>query len=123
MNTETERKPEAFGRKRVNSFVFALKGLWHAFRTETHMKLHGLAAVVVIAYGLWDNLSTLEWFMVGLAIALVFITELINTALEKLVDLVHPEQAPAAGQVKDIASGAVLVAACFALIVACWVFL
>ena len=114
---------QSFVLRRILNFYYAFRGIVLAIRSEFHMKIHCLATVLVVGYGLYTGLSWTEWALVGLAIALVLITELINTAVERLVDLVHPERAPEAGQVKDIAAGAVLVAACFALLVACIVFL
>lgn len=86
--------------------------------------MHAGIAVVVIAAGLLLRLPLLAWALLVFAIALVLVAELLNTALETLVDLVSPGDHPLAKQAKDVAAAAVLVAAAGAvaigLLVAGW---
>ena len=96
---------------------FAFKG-WISFFSERNAFIHLCAAVLAIAAGLYLGLAPAEWLWIGLAIALVWITEMLNSALELLADLVKPEHDPTIGRLKDISAGAVLVAVCFALVVA-----
>lgn len=76
-----------------------------------------LAAVLAILVGIWLKFDLYEWIAIIFCIGLVWAAEIFNTAIEKLVDLVSPEQNPKAGLVKDIASGAVLVTAMMALVI------
>lgn len=102
---------------------YALKGIFIFFRDGRNAKIHLLAACVVIITGLMFNITKHEWLWISLAIAVVLITEMINTSIELLCDLVMPHQNDKAGKLKDIAAGAVLVAALFAIVVAGVIFL
>ena len=96
---------------------FALKGIWLFFRDGRNAKIHLVAAILVIASGIYLDLNLSEWLWISLAIALVFITEMLNTSLELLCDLVMQTRHPTAGKLNDGAAGAVLVAEIFALLV------
>ncbi|MFN5444984.1 MAG: diacylglycerol kinase family protein [Crocinitomicaceae bacterium] len=109
-------------RNRIKSFSYAFRGLKTFFQTQHNAWIHALATVIVIILGNMVKLSTAEWLWIGLAIALVFITEMLNTAIEFLTDLVSPEYHPLAKKTKDVAAGAVLIAAFFAVIIGILVF-
>jgi diacylglycerol kinase len=97
--------------KMLGSFVFAWRGLCQVVRHENNARVHLLATVGVGVAGVALGLSVGEWLAVlGLAV-LVWVAELVNSAVERLVDLVSPQPHPLARQAKDIAAGAVLVAA------------
>ena len=104
--------------KFLHSFLFAFKGLTYSFRTQVNFKVEIFAAVGVIGLSIYLNLNTSEWLWIFSAITLVLITELANTAIETLVDLVSPEFNPKAGIIKDIFAGVVLLSCFFALIIA-----
>ncbi len=108
---------------RIRSFKFAFEGLAHFFKTEHNAWIHLVATAVVITLGLVFNVSTHEWLWLSLAIALVFISEIFNSAIERSVDLSTTEINPIAKQAKDLSAGATLVAAIFALIVGLTVFI
>ena len=108
---------------RLRSFKFAFRGLIYLFRDEHNAWIHALAAIVIIAMGLAFKLTGFEWVAILFAIALVFITELINSAIENMVDLMHPELHPKAGKIKDLAAAAVLIASIIALIIGVLIFL
>jgi len=82
-----------------------------------------LSAVIVILAGYFTGLSRTEWYIVLLLIALMFALEMINTAIERVVDLASPNFHPLAKQAKDIAAGAVLVFALFSAIIGLLIFL
>lgn len=103
-------KTNSIWQKEVKSFGYALAGLW-AVRHERHLQIHIAVAVAVIVAGSVVKLSGAEWCLVVFAIGLVITAEIFNSALEKLTDLASPQYHPLAGKVKDIAAGAVLVAA------------
>lgn len=109
-------------RRRAASFGYAFRGVWAALRTEIHLRFHALATVVVLGLGFYFRLSRLEWALVALAVGLVGSLELVNTAVEAVVNLVSPDYHPLAGRAKDVAAGAVLVGALAALAVGLLVF-
>lgn len=108
--------------RRVASFGHAFRGIWLALRSELHLQFHAVATVVVIGLGFYFSLTATEWMMVALAVGTVWTAELVNTAIEALTDLVSPEYHPLAGKAKDVAAGAVLVAAIAALVVGLFIF-
>ena len=110
-------------RNRVKSFSYAFQGIKTFFQTQHNAWIHTLASVIVIILGIVVNLSTSEWCWIGLAIALVFITEMLNTAIEFLTDLVSPEYHSKAKKTKDVAAGAVLLATFFAVLLALFIFI
>ncbi|MCC3153468.1 diacylglycerol kinase family protein [Hymenobacter sp. BT770] len=120
--SERLRPPDRLWRRRVASFGHAFRGVWAALRSEVHLQFHALATVVVIGLGFYYALTRLEWALVTLAIAGVWAAELVNTAIEALTDLASPDYHPLAGKAKDVAAGAVLLAALGAVIVGALVF-
>ena len=109
-------------KKFLLSFTFAWKGLAYAFRTQLNFKVHILVSLLAITSGFLLEINTQEWLWILLAIAMVLVTELLNTALETLVDLVSPEYHPKAGAVKDIAAAAVLIMAFLSVLIGLIVF-
>jgi diacylglycerol kinase len=96
--------------KFFKSFGYAWSGITVAFAEQLNLKIHSAITVVVIAMGFYFHITRTEWIILVLCIALVISLELINTAIENLVDLVTLERKPLAGKIKDIAAGAVLIA-------------
>lgn len=113
--------------KKTTSFVKscegACKGIFYALKTEKHLRFHFFASFLVISAGLLFQLTRVEWLFIIYAIGAVWIAELINTALERAVDLAEPNFHPMAGMAKDVASGAVLVSAVQAVIIGVIVFI
>jgi diacylglycerol kinase (ATP) len=110
-------------KSRLMSFSYAFRGLAYAFRQEHNLWIHTLAAIAAIAMGLILKISSLEWMLIALVIAGVFGAELFNSAIESLVDLCTPDINKKAGLIKDMAAGAVLIAALGALVVGLVVFI
>lgn len=106
----------------IRSFGAAFSGIRAAVSGQRNLKIHVGAALVVCAVGVYVDLNSGEWALVAFAIGLVISAELVNSAIEALVDMVEPEMNPRAGRVKDIAAGAVLVAALTAIIIGVLVF-
>lgn len=104
-------------KKLSKSFVYAFNGLFYAFKTQLNFKIHCLAIVFVLVLGYYVKLNRTDWLWIALAIAIVLITELFNTAIEVFVDLVSPQRQTKAGIIKDVAAAAVLISALFALII------
>ena len=107
---------------RLRSFVHALRGMRHLVRTQPNARLHLLAAFLVCAAGVYLGLGRAEWLWITVAIVLVWSAEAFNTALELLADVLHPEQHPGIGRVKDVAAAAVLIAATGAAVIGMLVF-
>ncbi|AKA44285.1 diacylglycerol kinase [Paenibacillus jamilae] len=104
------------------TFRYAAEGVIYALRTQVNMRIHVVVALLVIVAGLTLRISRLDWLFVCLAIAIVIVAELINTAVEAAVDLISPDIHPLAKAAKDTAAGAVLLAAVFAVIIGIFVF-
>ncbi len=98
-----------------DSFNDAASGLLRAARTQRNVRLHLLSAVAAVVLALYLRLERAEFVLVALAIGLVLVAELLNSAVEGVVDLVVEHEHPAAKAAKDVAAGAVLVAAAVAL--------
>lgn len=108
--------------KRIKSFGYAWKGVRSFIGREPNARIHCLAIVVVTVAGFFFGITRTEWLAVIICFGLVLAAEGFNTAIERLVDLVSPERNPIAGDVKDIAAGAVLICAIAAAIVGLIIF-
>lgn len=108
---------KTFITSRIAAFGHAFRGWGHVLKTQQNAWIHSLIASMVIAMGVWLELSTHDWAIIVLTIAMVFSAEFINTAIEAVVDLASPNRHPLAKVGKDVGAGAVLVAALAAVIV------
>ena len=106
----------------LESFNFALEGIIHVLRTQRNMRIHFAAAFVVLVAALIFDISRLELIALLIAIVFVLIAEMINTAVEAAVDVASTSFDPMAKLAKDIAAGAVLIAALNAVAVGYLVF-
>ena len=95
---------------RWKSFGHAANGLWRLLR-EPNAKIHLIATLVVLAVGFAKKLNRTEWCIIIIVISIVWITEAINTAIEKLCDLYSTSFHPLIKQIKDVAAAAVFLAA------------
>lgn len=111
MNMESrDKQKKKFGFTRLfNAFKYSFDGLKYAYRFEQSMTIHIVTALVVTIVGLFVGLSLMEWLFVLMIMGFVMATELVNTSLEAVVDLITPEYHPLAKIAKDTASAAVLV--------------
>lgn len=108
---------------RIASFRYAFRGLAVLLR-EPNARIHAVATVLVVLAGLWQQLDADRWLWLTAAIAGVWITEALNTAIEQLCDLwCEGRYHPVIGRIKDVAAGAVLLAAAFACITGFFVFI
>lgn len=108
---------------RLKSFVYAFEGVMYFIKHEAQALIHLIAIVAVIGAGYWFNISLTEWIAVVFAIGIVISAEMLNTAIEKLTDMVSPQINEQAKIVKDLAAGAVLIASLTAFIIGLIVFL
>lgn len=102
---------------RVRSVQHALAGIWVLLKTQKNARIHACATVVVMGMGYMLCISVTYWLWLVAAITLVWVTEALNTAIEFLGDAVSPEFHPLVKKAKDVAAGAVLIAATGAAII------
>lgn len=110
-------------RKRQRSLGYAWQGLRVFWKTEAHALVHATATVIAIIAGCLFHLSKDEWKWLLTATFLVWITEVLNTAVEKLADVVTPGYSIAIKQVKDMTAASVLLSAVLAVVIALIIFL
>jgi len=110
-------------RRLIKSFGYAVSGLTYAIKTQANFRIHLVAVVIVTLAGCYFHLALNEWLAIIFVIGLVLVTELINTSIEVLVDLVSPDFNDKAGKVKDIAAAAVLLAAFIAVVTGAIIFI
>ncbi len=106
-----------------NTFSNAWNGIWYTFNNEINLKIHMLAAILVLIGAYILELNYYEIIICMLLIGLVISFELINTLVEMIIDLVSPKYNELAGMIKDVAAGAVLVISITALIIGIAIFL
>lgn len=105
------------------SFKHALDGLIYCFKTQPNFRFHLLATLVVTIFGYYLHLSVTEWLILTFTIFLVLGSEMINTALESMTDLITSDYKLEAKIAKDVSAGMVLLSAIVSLIVAALIFL
>ncbi|MGE6412822.1 diacylglycerol kinase family protein [Planococcus kocurii] len=110
-------------RKFLRSFRFATAGIVTAFKREQNIRFHLVAAIIVVLAGCLTRISHVEWFVVILLIAGMLALEMVNSAIERVVDLATTDFQPLAKQAKDMAAGAVLVFAVASAIIGLLIFL
>jgi diacylglycerol kinase len=106
----------------ANTFRYALEGLVYTIRSQRNMKLHLVAAALALIASALLRLATLEWAIIILLIGLVFMAEMLNTAIEAIVDLLSPDYHRLAKIAKDVGAGMVLVLALVSVICGLLVF-
>jgi diacylglycerol kinase (ATP) len=105
------------------TFGYAFEGILIGIRKERNMRIHTAAMILVVFFGTVLGLSATEWCICLVLFGLVMALELVNTAVEAVVDLVTEERKPLAKIAKDTAAGAVLIAAIMAAVIGCIIFL
>ena len=108
---------------RIKSLGYAIEGIRTFFKTQHNAWIHLFAALIVLIAGILMNVNLNEWCWLVVSIGLVFITEMINTAVEFLTDLVSPEIHPLAKKVKDVSAAAVVIAAITSFIIGLIIFI
>jgi diacylglycerol kinase len=103
--------------KFIASFDYAFHGLWYALRTQRNARVHIIIAILAITMGIVLHISAVEFAMIFVAIACVFIAEMFNTVFELCIDLASPEYHPLAKIAKDVAAGAVLLSAMLSVVI------
>ncbi len=118
----SDNEPFSF-QKRIKSFTYAFRGIMRLVKKEHNARIHLVALVGVVVAGMVFRLGIVDWMAVVFASGMVFVSELFNTAIEKLADEVDPKWNERIGQVKDFAAGAVLVSALVAIFIGALVFI
>ena len=106
----------------LSSVKNAIHGIWAGISDQRNLKVQIAIALIVIGAGFFLRITSYEWCMVLICMGLVIGLEMINSAIENLVDLVTLERKPLAGKIKDIAAGAVLFVSIISLIVGVIIF-
>jgi diacylglycerol kinase len=108
---------------RMKSLRYAIGGIFEFIRQEHNARIHAVATVAVVIAGFALRVSLPEAAMLAIVTAGVWITEMLNTCLERMADLICPEEHPMIKFIKDLAAGAVLVAAIAAVVVGLFIFI
>lgn len=116
------RKFKVKSKKLINSFKYAIQGIFSSFKNERNMKIHIFIMFLVIISGIILKINKYEWIICVLCFAIVISGELFNTAIETVVDMVMPYKNDKAKIAKDISAGAVLTLAIGAAIVGVIIF-
>ncbi|WP_245831768.1 diacylglycerol kinase [Oceanobacillus senegalensis] len=111
------------GKRKKIGFIYAWNGLKEIYKTEFNFRIHLCAAILVIIVSVVLQITLIKWAIVMLVIAFVLVAEIINSAVEKMIDFIKPEYHPVAGVIKDVAAAAVLLSAIFAVIIGIIIFL
>ena len=109
-------------KKFIRSFGFAFLGIFKLLRTERNFKIQFAAFIVALAVGFYFSITDFEWLIILVISALVLSLEALNSAIEKLCDLYSIENDKRIKLIKDVAAGAVLIAAIFAIVIAVVIF-
>jgi len=118
-----DMKTEFSFKARLKSFGFAFEGIAGFFRTQHNALVHACATIVIIPLAAYYNISSEKWMALLIAIALVWISELFNTAIEKVCDIVSPQRNAQVKFIKDVSAAAVLVASILAFIIGLIIFI
>ena len=100
----------------MQSVKYAIWGIYLLFSKERNAQIHLGITIIILVLGKWLKITKEEWLWILLMIGMVLTTEAINTALEKLSDVVAPDRSIQIRNLKDVSAGAVLIAAIIALI-------
>jgi diacylglycerol kinase len=117
-------KPRKFSLKsRFGSFKFALNGLCSVLKNEHNSRIHLLVAIIAVVLGIILKLNRYEWSLLIIVIGTVFLTELLNSSLESLADIIDPGWNEQIRKAKDYAAAAVLISAIISVIVGGLIFI
>ncbi|MDP2585689.1 MAG: diacylglycerol kinase family protein [Candidatus Levybacteria bacterium] len=115
-------KDTNYNKSLIKSFGYAFEGLFHAIKFNRNFKIHLVVALMVILLSIFFNVRSYEMGILGVMILLVILAEMINTAIEEMVNLITNEHRREAKIAKDVAAGMVLVTAMGAVVVGIFIF-
>jgi undecaprenol kinase len=110
-------------KKKAIGFTYAINGLLEVIKSEWNFRLHLISAIIVIIAGIYFRVNTVEWITIVIVIGLVMTAEILNTAIEEVINYLKPEIHPTAKRIKDIAAAGVFTASITALIVGLIIFI
>jgi undecaprenol kinase len=105
------------------SFAYAFRGLFKIFRAEQNLQIHAIVAIIIIVLGFIFKIKPLEWCALLIMIALVILMEMINSAIERMVDILKPRIHEHVRETKDIMAAAVMIASILAVAVGLIIFI
>jgi diacylglycerol kinase len=108
--------------KQIKSFKYAFQGIYTFFKTERNGRIHLLAATATVILGIYLGVDKTDWLWLSLAITLVIVAEMINTAIEQVCNRITTDQDEAIKAIKDISAGFVLICAFFSVILGAIIF-
>ena len=111
-----DENPRGDGRL-ISSFRYAFVGIFYMLRSQRNFRIHLSITALIVLLGLWLRLTSVEWAIVALTVAVVLMAEMFNTVAETAIDMATDQYHPLAKRAKDVAAGAVLVVAVIAVIV------
>ncbi len=123
MRSESDVRDDHNLHAMFKSFQYALTGLLTSLKIGRSIKVHYSASLCVIIVGIYFSISTVEWLVLLLIMSQVIVVEMLNSAIEFVVDLATPDYHLFAKHAKDIAAGAVLVSAMTAVVIGVMIFL
>lgn len=110
--------------KRIaKSFLYAFRGLIKTFHEEQNFKIQSVVAIIILALGFYFEISRMEWIFLVLVIGLVLLMEVLNSAVERIVDVLKPRIDTYVKEIKDIMAAAVMLASIMAVIIGLIIFL
>ncbi len=107
----------------AQSFKTAFSGIGVGLKYERNFRIHVIATVTVVIFGIVFSISSFEWIVLILSIIAVMSLELVNTALEQLIDFLKPEKHSTIGKVKDMVAGSVLITTLGSVIIGLIIFI
>jgi diacylglycerol kinase (ATP) len=113
---------DSFLGKRIRGGRYAIKGAWLLLKHEQSIQVQFVLAIIMCIAGYFFEITKTEWIFQFLAIGLVMTAEGLNSGLEAMADFVHPDFHSKIGHIKDIAAGAVFIAAVIALIIGVFIY-
>lgn len=109
--------------KHIKGGGYALKGAWLLLKNEASIQVQTGIGIFMTIVGFYVGISPTEWMLQTFAIGMVLSIEGLNTAVEEIADFIHPEFHKKIGFIKDIAAGAVFMAAMAAIIIGCIIYI
>lgn len=105
-----------------NKFLVAINGIIKVFKDESSFRYQFIVFIIAILLSVFFNISPFQWILIIISAMIVFVLEIMNTAIENIIDLISPEYNIKAGMIKDISAGAVLVATIGSVIIGMIIF-
>lgn len=106
----------------IKSFTYAFRGLYKTFREEQNLKIQSTFGILAVLAGLYLQISRLEWCLLLLVIGLVILMEIVNSAVERVTDLLKPRINTYVKEIKDIMAAAVMLASLTAVVIGFLIF-